>query len=363
MALRCRIILSLVVLFSGVRAVEAQIGTPQDIGSAQANAPPGALTMTTTQAVPAGASIIVLSFRMQGDMSFSVATAACSDSASHTYANDVTVGPPTLDRTTTICSTHAIAAQLPSGSQITVTWTGGASMDLMLVHAFSVTGLASAPLDQTAGATGFSTTPSSGPTATTTHANEIVFGAIAELFNSASGASYVLGTNGTANTCAQTGTTTPSDLGGIGTTRPGLFGMACIVSATGAYVAQATIANSTWEAVVATYAQAPPPTNTPTATSTPTNTPTATPTVTPTNTPTNTPTATPTVTPTNTPTNTPTATDTPTATPTDTPTATPTNTPTPTPVHTIPTTDSRGIGLLVLLVAAAGAGLLWRGTR
>jgi hypothetical protein len=361
----------------------AQIGTPADIGSNAADSFASSLNVTTTATVPAGGSIIViaLGYRVSG---FGPTSAACSDSAGHTYSNDVSRSDGF--GLTTICSTHAIASQLASGSSVTVTWTLGAPGSWLRVHVFSVTGLASTPLDKTASAAGANTSPSSGATATTTQANELIFGAITDEAHTVSGASFTPGPNGTSNNCASTGTPTCTSLGGVGTVNPpSLFGTYCVVSATGQYVAEGTVAGTApfWEALVATYEAAPPPTDTPTPTATPTVTPTvtptstltptqtATPTVTPTATVTSTQTSTPTVTPTVTPTRTatPTATPSTTVTPTQTPTPTATTTPiaTTTPtvtatatasaapfVHGIPALSRRGLVVLVLVLAAAG---------
>src|SRR5262249_28742020 len=54
------------------------------------------------------------------------------------------------------------------------------------------------------------------------------------------------------------GTATYSDLGGVGSTAPSIFGIYCQVSAPGAYAANGSFnANSSWEALLATYKAAP----------------------------------------------------------------------------------------------------------
>jgi IPTL-CTERM motif/Fibronectin type III domain len=237
-------------------AAQAQIGTPVDLGSNQAANPVlTALSVITSQAVPAAGSIIVIAAAGIGPLASPPATAVCSDSAGHVYNTDASALNPITDLTT-ICSTHGIAAQLPAGSTITVTWLGGASPWNERMHAFAVTGLASVPLDRTASATNFgvSPSPSSGQTAATTQANELLFGAITDDLHAASSAGFSPGTNGTSNNCAATGNPTYTAFAGVGTISPLLFGMYCTVSATGGYAAQGSFATSTsWEALVVTY--------------------------------------------------------------------------------------------------------------
>src|SRR5271168_2927898 len=95
-------------------------------------------------------------------------------SAGNTYTTDVTDNLGVSDLTA-ICSTHSIAAQLGTGATITVNWTGTApNGQLLLVHAFAVTGLAGAALDQTASTASTGPSASSGATAATGQANELL---------------------------------------------------------------------------------------------------------------------------------------------------------------------------------------------
>ncbi len=238
-------------------AALAQIGTPVDLGSTQAdNVFTTSLSVTTTQAAPADGSIIVIALSEVAAGS-PPTSATCSDSAGNTYSTDVSKGDSV--GLTAICSTHAIAGQLATGSKITVTWSGGGAVqEFQRMHAFSVTGLASAPLDATASENGTSKSPSSGPTATTVQASELLFGAITNDNNTVAGAAFSPGTNGTSNNCATTGTPTYSSLGGVDGlgTIPAIFGMYCIVSATDSYIAQGTFgstATPAWQALLATY--------------------------------------------------------------------------------------------------------------
>ena len=239
---------SLLLLPSAAVAVN---GVPVDVGSNHAQSSTPSLTITTSQAVPAGASVIVTAVSKQNGFTDPNAV-ACSDNAGNTYHTDVTASNTLAF--TSICSTQAIASGLPTGSMITVTWSGGLGMQNQVVRAFSVTGLAGSALDQTASASGSSTAPSSGLTGTTAQANELLFGAFG-VSQTASGSGFSPGTNGTANDCASTGNPTYSSLGGIDVAgqAPSVLGSYCLVSTTGAYQAQATITSTVWYALVATY--------------------------------------------------------------------------------------------------------------
>src|SRR3989442_841584 len=99
MALHCRAFplacATVLASFLAASAARAQIGSPQDIGTAQANAVaaplPHTITMTTTQDVPAGASILVLSLRQASLAPSTPFPTTCSDGAGHTYSTDVSV--------------------------------------------------------------------------------------------------------------------------------------------------------------------------------------------------------------------------------------------------------------------------------
>jgi hypothetical protein len=231
-------------------AAEAAIGTPVDLGSSEAGSfTTGSLSITTSASAPAGASVVVTSLS-QG--AFPPSAASCSDGAGNGYATDLTQADSgTL---TSICSTHQIAATLPAGSTVTVSWSGGSSLLNERIRAFAVTGLAAAPLDRTASAVGVGTTASSGAAPATTQPDELLVGAIVDRFNSASGAGFTPGTNGTANNCAATGTPTYTGLAGVGGGLPSLFTIHCTVAAIGTYAAQGTFGSSTtWKALLATY--------------------------------------------------------------------------------------------------------------
>jgi hypothetical protein len=246
-------VLALVVWLLTASTAGAAITFVGDLGANEANGVGAvALGITTTAAAPAGSSIIIVASSRSGEAS-GPTSVACTDSAGHTYTTDRSQA--SLTTLTSICATHQIAATLSAGATLTVTWTGGFAPFNQRARAFAVTGLATSPLDQTASATGTSGAPSSGATATTTRAEELLVGAIDNDVATVAGAGFSPGTNGTANICATSGSSTYTALAGVGSTQaPALFGMYCIVGATGAYSAQATLSNApTWEALVATY--------------------------------------------------------------------------------------------------------------
>lgn len=112
----------------------------------------------------------------------------------------------------------------------------------LTINAYAVTNLAPSALDKTSSAQGMGTSPSSGATATTTHANEFLWGAIGYATNSKASGTWNDGF---------TGGTQFTDTGGIGGVDDGYK----TVSSTGAYTAaKADVKKSAWAAVIATYA-------------------------------------------------------------------------------------------------------------
>jgi len=240
-----------VVVFCSLTAApaRAQIGAPVDLSvSGRDRAVKGApapLSITTSVSVPAGASIIVIAVANTNKVGGAPASAACSDSAGNTYHTDISESGDG-HALTTICSTHGLAAELAQGSTITVTWTGGRRISGVRMHAFSVTGLASVPLDQTASSSGTSVSVSSGAVATT-QADELLFGVITSEFSGeATGSGFTAGN----------GYTSP---GGVGSTAPDLLAEYSIVSATGSYAATGSLTEPPrWQALLATYKAAAP---------------------------------------------------------------------------------------------------------
>ncbi len=112
----------------------------------------------------------------------------------------------------------------------------------LTINAYAVTNLAPAALDKTAAAQGTGTSPSSGATATTSHANELVWGAIGYATNGRATGTWTAGfTSGAQFT----------NTGGISGVEDGYK----TVSSTGAYTAAKTgVDKDAWTALIATYA-------------------------------------------------------------------------------------------------------------
>ena len=121
---------------------------------------------------------------------------------------------------------------------------GHASGGDLTINAYSVTGLAPSALDKTAAAKGRDTSPSSGATPTTSHANEFLWGTIGYATNEKATGTWSDGfTSGAQFTIT----------GGISGAEDGYK----TVSSTGAYTAAKTgVDKDAWTAVIATYATA-----------------------------------------------------------------------------------------------------------
>jgi hypothetical protein len=119
--------------------------------------------------------------------------------------------------------------------------THGSGGDLT-INAYALTNLVPSALDKTSAAAGRDTSPSSGATATTSHANEFLWGAIGYFANKRPTGTWNDGfTSGTQFT----------DTGGISGVEDGYK----TVSSTGAYTAaKAGVDKDAWAAVIATYA-------------------------------------------------------------------------------------------------------------
>jgi hypothetical protein len=114
----------------------------------------------------------------------------------------------------------------------------------LTINAYAVTHLAPSALDRTSASKGTGTSPSSGATATTSHANEFLWGAIGYATNHRA--------TGTWNDGFIAGTQF-TDTGGISGVEDGYK----TVSSTGAYTAAKTgVDKDAWTAVIATYATA-----------------------------------------------------------------------------------------------------------
>src|SRR5215204_5877617 len=204
----------------------AAIAFVQNLGTAQGQNL-AALNIVTTGAVTAGDSIVVSIAYTNGTNNPSPVT--CSDAAGNTYATSLSAANPQEAVITVICFSHNVNA-LPAGSNITVSF--GAIIFDADVSASEFSGLApTSTLDQQATGTGLSTALTTAPSGVTAQASELLVGAIG---TGRVGNNFTPGTNGTANTCASTGTPTysalPSSSGGDVVS---IYPEYCIVSAVG----------------------------------------------------------------------------------------------------------------------------------
>jgi hypothetical protein len=212
------------------------------VNSTKATGTSLAITLSTG-GVAAGNSIIV-SFAMDP----ASGTVSCTDSASNSYALDRehTNGSGTSGVRTLIFSAHNVTA-LVTNNTITCTHP---SVGARAMSASEFSGLlASGAKDQATSATGSGTSPSSGNTATTTQADELLIGAIG--VEGPSGDSFTPGSSYT--TTVRSGTSGGNQLTNI-TVNPEYR----IVSATAQYAATATLGTSRqWGAAIVTYKAAP----------------------------------------------------------------------------------------------------------
>jgi hypothetical protein len=114
----------------------------------------------------------------------------------------------------------------------------------LIINAYSITNLAPSALDKTAVATGTGTSPASGSTAATSHANELLWGSIGYASNAKATGTWSEGfTSGAQFT----------NTGGISGVDDGYK----TVSSTGAYAAtKSGVDKDAWAALIATYATA-----------------------------------------------------------------------------------------------------------
>ena len=219
----------------------------QNLGQGSTFASP--LSLITTASVTAGDSIVLaVATEDNGTMP------QCSDPVNGVYTVD---SQNTADVRVVICAKHNAQA-LPAGSTITVT---GLTATGIYAVAMQFTGLAPIPVDRTAdtGATLiFSGAGTMGPVAATSQANEVL---VAAFFYSPGPDFLTPGTNGTANNCAETGTSTYTTAPTEGTTFTSkMTPMYCTVSAQAAYSASATTMNFLHNGAFVTYKLAAPPT-------------------------------------------------------------------------------------------------------
>ncbi len=167
-------ILPLSILLVGAVAspVDAGIALVKTIGTAGNQTTGTAISVAIPAAGVAIGNRIVVGFAMDP----SAGVVSCSDSRGNAYNVDrsVTNGAGTSGVRTVICSAPVTTA-LVNGDVITVTHP---SVAAKAVAAFEFSGVATAALDQTQGAVGNNDSPSSGATASTAVAEELLFGAV-----------------------------------------------------------------------------------------------------------------------------------------------------------------------------------------
>src|SRR5207248_8222614 len=168
-------------------------------------------------------------------------TVGASDSGGNAYSVSADVTNASHVRTVILAAHNVVG--FPAGGMITVTHPSVAARALA---AAEFSGLASsATLDRTSIATGSSASPSSGTTALTSQADELVIGAIGAEGPSSdtltAGASFVsLASAGTSGNSAASNIT--------------IDGEFRVVSATGAYAASGTLGSSRdWAAAIVTF--------------------------------------------------------------------------------------------------------------
>jgi hypothetical protein len=228
-AVRFLAVVAALVLFAQVGLGAAFVGNIGTATKTQFGNSSLAITVGAS-GVTAGDSIIV------GFASGTFAGAVgCSDTAGNVYNVDADRNNGGSGRVT-ICSSHGVAA-LASGDTITVTYPAFSGYTSATANEFSGL-LPSGALDQTSTATGNNASPSSGFTAPTSQANELLYGAI-----------YFSGTNFATFTPGAGYTRTNPDLAG----RP-LASEYQFVSAIGSYQPNGSLSNANqWAAGIATY--------------------------------------------------------------------------------------------------------------
>lgn len=199
----------------------------------------GTLTLT----LPGGVSCAVGNTVLVA--SGGLSTASCSlssisDSKGNTWTTDINTASAS---TALAISRSTLTTALVPGDTITIAFTGGT---LARVVAAASEWAGTLTPDKSVTAAGTSTSPASGNTATTTTADELLYGAISRNPGSTvpvdgdftAGASYTKLTPGLSNS---------------GSNNKGIWPEYRVVSATGAYSASGTIPNTAWRATLVTY--------------------------------------------------------------------------------------------------------------
>ena len=230
----------------GAHSAFASIGTPVSVGQTNSTTTGTSLALTVPATGVAAGNTLLVSFAMDPVSG----TVSVADSRGNTYTDNADVMNGTSGSGTgvrTVVLSAPVTTALVSGDTITVTFP---SVGSKAFSVYAVNDLISASrVDKTNTATGSSSSPSSGATAATTHANELLVGAIgsesrvASVTMTAGGSLSLLN-----NACADTGTTSSSIT---------VFPEYRIVSATGAQTASGSLTSSErWAAAIVAYVSA-----------------------------------------------------------------------------------------------------------
>ena len=235
--------------FNNPTPAEAAIASVAAIGTATSKASGTTLAVTVGAAGVAAGNSVIVAVALDPVVSNTVTVA---DTQLNTYSSDADLanGSGTSGVRTVVFSAHNITA-LVNTNTITVTFSAAVVAKAMSAASFSGLALISTK-DVTASATGSSTAPSSGATAATEVADELVVGAIGT--KGPSGDTFTVGAGYDNTNFTRAGTTGAGPTSNI-TIAPEYK----IVSATGAQTADATLGTSRlWSAAVVTYRVKPP---------------------------------------------------------------------------------------------------------
>lgn len=202
------------------------------LGTANGTSTTTSVALTLANAVSSGDTVIVAtSWGASNGGTLSV-----TDSRGNTYTKAVSTA---LGGTNSIM-VSVFFSNLTTGLQVgdAITFHTTSSVNGVTVGAYDFSGLQVSPLDQTAATSGTNTSanPSSGSTATTTAASELLFGVLCSSIGSA--------TAGTGFTSLDTNTVVSGH---------DFYTEYEVVSATGTYAATWTAASSTYNAAIATF--------------------------------------------------------------------------------------------------------------
>ncbi|MBX3025899.1 VWA domain-containing protein [bacterium] len=228
--------LALFALLLSAAPAAATITHVKTIGTASSKTAGTTIAVTVPAGGVAAGNSIILTLAMDN----ASGTVSATDSANNTYSADATVTNADGVRTV-ILAAHNVAA-LAAGNTITVSHPSVTARALAANEFSGI--LAPSPLDKVKTQTGTGTVPSSGLSATTTQAYELVIGAIG--VEGPSGDSFTAGPY-------YTGLTRAGTTGGTADTNITINPEFRIVTLTGAYAADGTITSRDWAVALATY--------------------------------------------------------------------------------------------------------------